>query len=332
MVSMVALQIVMPMLMLVWLASARPSSRVGLALHVIATAAWSLAIALCGVWTLLPWWTPHAFAVSLGAVAAWRMTLLGRLPRLPRESRAWIGATFCLVITAVALWQVAAAIAGREEPGAPIADISSPLPQGSFLVVNGGSDARVNAHLKTLSPDTPRFREWRGQSYGIDLVQIDRFGFRARGLRPRDPSAYVGFGSPVVAPCSGRVVRAVDGVEDNAVPQTNREQMAGNHVIVRCDGFDVVLAHLRRGSVTLETGDYVATGSPVGALGNSGNSDEPHLHVHAQRSTLPASPFSADPIPLRIDGRFLVRGDRVERAADVTRPSQRGDPCAPCDR
>ena len=59
----------------------------------------------------------------------------------------------------------------------------------------------------------------------------------------------------------------------------------------------------------VRTGEEVRTGDPLGAVGNSGASNEPHLHIHAQRPGPANAPFSGDPLPLRIDGRYLARGD-----------------------
>ena len=56
----------------------------------------------------------------------------------------------------------------------------------------------------------------------------------------------------------------------------------------------------------------MAQGEPLGEVGNSGASTEPHLHIHAQRPAPDgAPPISDAPLALRIDGRFLVRGDRL---------------------
>lgn len=41
----------------------------------------------------------------------------------------------------------------------------------------------------------------------------------------------------------------------------------------------------------------------VGAVGNSGNTTEPHLHIHAEKDE--------EGIPIRFDGRFLVRNNLV---------------------
>lgn len=56
---------------------------------------------------------------------------------------------------------------------------------------------------------------------------------------------------------------------------------AGNHVILSCGGLNVELAHLRQGSITRVPGEQVKAGPTIGAVGNSRNSTEPHLHIHA---------------------------------------------------
>ena len=53
-------------------------------------------------------------------------------------------------------------------------------------------------------------------------------------------------------------------------------------------------------------------GDCLGAVGNSGNTGEPHLHVHAQRPGRAGAPLSGDPLPVLFAGRFPVRGDRIE--------------------
>jgi murein DD-endopeptidase MepM/ murein hydrolase activator NlpD len=55
----------------------------------------------------------------------------------------------------------------------------------------------------------------------------------------------------------------------------------------------------------------VVIGTVLGEVGNSGGTDEPHLHIHAQRPGPPGMAMAGDPLPMLIAGRFLVRGDRV---------------------
>jgi murein DD-endopeptidase MepM/ murein hydrolase activator NlpD len=68
---------------------------------------------------------------------------------------------------------------------------------------------------------------------------------------------------------------------------------------------------LSPGSVQVRAEDAVATGDWLGCVGNSGNTGEPHLHVHAQRPGPVGAPLGGDPLPILFDGRFPVRRDRV---------------------
>jgi murein DD-endopeptidase MepM/ murein hydrolase activator NlpD len=79
------------------------------------------------------------------------------------------------------------------------------------------------------------------------------------------------------------VVVAVDGVPDNIPGELNRPSALGNYVMIKSpSGFGVVLAHLRQSSVAKRAGTPVQAGELLGQCGNSGNSTEPHLHMHVQ--------------------------------------------------
>jgi murein DD-endopeptidase MepM/ murein hydrolase activator NlpD len=114
-----------------------------------------------------------------------------------------------------------------------------------------------------------------------------------------------------VAPCGGVVLAVVGGLRDMPVPQYDRANMAGNHVLLDCQGVHVVLAHFRNASVRVLVGDTVNEGDVLGAVGNSGGTNEPHLHIHAQRPGPAGVPFGGAPVPIRLGGRYLIRGDRV---------------------
>jgi hypothetical protein len=59
-------------------------------------------------------------------------------------------------------------------------------------------------------------------------------------------------------------------------------------------------------------GATVALGDWLGLVGNSDNSAELHLHAHAQRPGPAGAPLGGDPLPILFNGRFPVRGDRIE--------------------
>ena len=197
-------------------------------------------------------------------------------------------------------------------------NLAFPLGPGNYLIVNGGSSISTNAHLMAFDASVPRFRFWRGQSFGVDIVQLGALGLRAPGVTPVDPAAYRIYGTRVLAPCVGRVVLAMDGLPDMQVPEVDREHLAGNHVLLRCadpianTSVDVLVGHLRPGSVQVRPGASVAVGDWLGSVGNSGNTGEPHLHVHAQRPGPAGAPFSGDPLPVLFNGRYPVRGDRID--------------------
>jgi hypothetical protein len=306
-VQIVALQLLVPLTLFALLALVRWRSRATCTLTAIVAAAYLLTVALAGVWLLLPWYLPILYAglfflalrraIRLGDAAGW-------------SGRPWrIRAAVPLALLALGTVALAArAVEGRMPPERTV-DLAFPLRRGTYLVVNGGRNTFVSAHQKTRTLE--RFRAWRGQSDGVDLVRIDAFGRRARGWRPADPAAYYIFGDTVHAPCAGQVVTAVNGIPDQRPPITDRAHMAGNHVILACGGVWILLGHLQRGSVLVSGGDGVALGEPVGRVGNTGNSDEPHLHIHAQTPGARDAPFSGTPLPIRLDGRYLARNDRV---------------------
>jgi hypothetical protein len=301
-------QFMVPVSLLAWLAFGRHATKARSIVVAALVSTYVVAIGIAGLWLVLPWWLPFAY----GAVALWTIArrFRGRDDRSQRHRAVW-GVVVTVLIGAVAallLAIVALAVAGRRPPGDPV-DLVFPLGSGTYLVVNGGSQALTNAHLGTLKGE--RFAPYRGQSYGVDLVRINRLGLRVPGLLPADPAAYLIYGDPVLAPCRGRVVLAEDGAADMPPPQADRGHMAGNHVILECGSVWIVLGHLQRGSVAVQAGQVVEPGHVLGLVGNSGNTGEPHLHVHAQRPGSTIAPLSGEPVPIRLGGRYLVRNDRV---------------------
>ncbi len=135
-------------------------------------------------------------------------------------------------------------------------------------------------------------------------------------MLPADPKAYGIYGARVLAPCAGLVLLAVDGLPDMRVPEVDRDHLAGNHVMLRWvdpnTNADVLLGHLRPGSVQVRAGATVAVGDWLGSAGNSGNTGEPHLHIHPQRPGPAGAPLGGDPLPILFGVRLPVRGDRIE--------------------
>jgi murein DD-endopeptidase MepM/ murein hydrolase activator NlpD len=115
-------------------------------------------------------------------------------------------------------------------------------------------------------------------------------------------------------------VHVVDGLPDD---KGDLKQPAGNQVVIQiAEGRYVLLAHMKNGSVAVKEGDEVAIGDRVGALGNSGNSSMPHLHLQVQ-SHPELSDEGLETFPIRFASS---PGDGRVRRGDVLSPSPQGEP------
>lgn len=305
-------QLLLPLALLLWMLIAPPRSRLGWGLQLVASLLVLWAMARVGIWLFPPWWTPHAAAALLVAAALWTWQRGTLRTTWPDGVFSWATVLLFAAAGAAGAFYAVRAIAGAQPPALPIVALAWPLHGGTFMVVNGGNHLSINAHLMTLDPAIPRFREWRGQSHGVDIVQIDAFGLRAKGMQPSEPSDYRIYAANVQAPCTGDVLVAVDGLPDMQPPAADRDHLAGNHVLLRCAEADVLLGHFRPGSLMVAAGTRVRRGDLIAEVGNSGNSGEPHLHIHAQRPGPPGAPLGGEPLPITLGGRSPVRGDRIE--------------------
>ena len=106
-------------------------------------------------------------------------------------------------------------------------------------------------------------------------------------------------------------------------PGTNSDH--ANHLLLDVGGgLFVSMAHLRQGSVTVETGDVVRRGQTLAAVGNNGHSNEPHLHLQVQDS--PATADADRTYPMVFRNVDITRGgvwpwgeDREVRTGDLVR-------------
>lgn len=266
-------------------------------------------IVAAGVWLFPPAWTPYCFLILhfCGSLFSyWNFRKRGQARR--QGWIIWSEPLAGVAGIALAIAGLAPVVDGRTTPSETVS-LSMPLEPGTYIVINGGRTEAVNAHLRTLTGE--RFFPFRGQSYAVDMIGADSLGFHAKGIAPRDPKAYVIYGAGIIAPCAGAIVGATDGLPDMPVPQTDREHMAGNHVLLDCKDYIVVLAHMSPGSVAVKVGQSVKSGDLLGRVGNSGNTAEPHLHIHVQQGAPVNTPLGGEPIWFTINGRFLLRNDTL---------------------
>jgi hypothetical protein len=179
-------------------------------------------------------------------------------------------------------------------------DMDFPLRHGTYYVVQGGQLSWLNHHHLSNS-----------QRFAVDIVALNKWGMRGRGLYPRELKAYYVYGDAVYSPCFG-VVTATEGNLPNVLPATTDDRnIAGNYIVIRLDGTNihVALCHLMKDSISVRTGDRVEAMQKLALVGNSGNTSEPHLHVHAKRGGMAQSALDGEAIAVRFKSRWLIRGD-----------------------
>jgi hypothetical protein len=120
------------------------------------------------------------------------------------------------------------------------------------------------------------------QRFALDLVQVDS-NWTTHPSWAADKESYYAWGEDVLSAGRGRVVAVLGDQRDLDIGEDPPLTIhpAGNHVVVQY-GRDLfaVYAHLQQSSVAVSVGEWVERGQRLGLVGNSGNSTEPHLHVH----------------------------------------------------
>ena len=176
-------------------------------------------------------------------------------------------------------------------------DLAYPLRSGVYYVGGGGSSRWVNGH-----------HAFPPQDYALDIVRLNMFGNRASGIAPQELSRYAVFEDKVYSPCSGIISQSVDAYPDQTPPERDVEHLAGNYIVISCKGVEVILAHLNQGSLLVQENEVVQQGQVLAQVGNSGNSSQPHLHIHAERGGEGSREIlDGAAVPIRFEGRFLVR-------------------------
>ena len=242
--------------------------------------------------------------VALGQLLA-PLTILVLMVHAIRKRRfsrpMWVTLVLALVTLWPGLWGFGVLVLPFPydlEQSAPPATVR--LPSDETIRVAWGGDRLATNYYHASTPD---------QRWAYDLV-VEPAAHGSENLED-----YGCYGTPVVAPVSARVHYSTDGAPDHTPGAVSNDMRnpGGNTVVLALDtGTFLLIAHLKNGSVLVEAGDKVREGDPIGACGNSGNTSEPHIHIHHQRQDPQNRPFNfSEGLPLYFrdhDGAAMPEG------------------------
>jgi hypothetical protein len=177
--------------------------------------------------------------------------------------------------------------------------ISPPLDGPRWL--DGNSCCDMTAHRMAMNPLNGNL--WAAERFAIDYVQLSADDTVFTGDRSKLES-YPFFGADIHAVADGPVVAVLDGLPEQAAGKNPTglplDQYGGNHVVQDIGGGNYAFyAHLKTATVKVKPGDQLTTGEVIANLGNTGNTDAPHLHFHVMST----------PDPLRSNGLPFVFKD-----------------------
>jgi Peptidase family M23 len=186
--------------------------------------------------------------------------------------------------------------------------VGPPLGGGNLLVADGCCSRGVHAHSLVPVDD-----HWvNAQRYAIDWLRLDETMSTTSIGDPTSNESYLIWGADVLAVAPGTIVATRDGIADNTPPldppPLPLDDLAGNRVVQDLGGGRFALyAHMQNGSVRVRVGDHVQRGDVLGLVGNSGGSNEPHLHFQVTDGAGGPSAVAANALPYVFD-KFRLQG------------------------
>ena len=193
----------------------------------------------------------------------------------------------------------------------PAPTIKPPLEGSNWFDGNGCCD-EITPHRGASNPINGQFSF--AERFAIDWVQLTPELTLTTG-DPTELSSYAYYGAPIRAVADGEIVAVSDELQDQ-VPGANPpegsltlDQYGGNYVVQRFEqngqSYYAFYAHLKPGTAkaAVTVGQTVSAGDLLGELGNSGNTDSPHLHFHVMDGP---DPLASDGLPYQFDSMQLA--------------------------
>lgn len=211
--------------------------------------------------------------------------------------------------------------------------LQPPLRGAGWVAADVLDSVPAESHRRTLMAVNGKLRA--AQRYAIDWVRLGPEG-RYFHDDPKDNRNWYAYGAEVLAVADGIVADVMDGLPENvaqSLPDTpvTLENIAGNYLILNLGQQRYALyAHVQPGSIKVKLGDKVKAGQVLALLGNSGNSDAPHLHFHVTdgNSALGAEGIAYGFAAFKLHGSVeqveaVFAGSQAWKPRDGAKPEQR---------
>lgn len=203
----------------------------------------------------------------------------------------------------------------------PAVVIDPPLHGARWIVANGCCDTLTSHRGAVMAVNGVQRTPER---FAIDLLQLRPDGRMYTGDRSRLES-YPYFGVPVYAVADGTVVnlydKAVEQVPGRPATGITPENIGGDMLVIDIGGGNFAFfAHLKPGSLRVRLGDRVTRGQVIALLGNTGNSDAPHLHFHIMDGKSPLDANGKPYVFTHFVGQGVLDDDSAEGMFEAGKP------------
>jgi hypothetical protein len=206
----------------------------------------------------------------------------------------------------------------------PLKAHASPTPEASYGFPAAVSELRAGEYwFGSAATHAPAGDGGQLFAYDMTVVGWDGATGKYNRLLPgKDNSANENFriwGKRIRAAANGTVVAFANDRPTNPKPGVDLsppDPVEGNHFYLQHGDELMLYAHLQKGtlnSALTKKGAVVKTGDFLGLSGNSGNSSEPHLHVHTIQAT---QPWQGPLRPLPFHGIQVVEPAGLQQPPD----------------
>lgn len=259
---------------------------------------------------LTPWIRPLGAAAPDRVLAAGQQAIVTLDVTIPEGSDAPHALTHVLALSPAQAMPPMIEAAMVQDVAPTTVDETAPVvispPVDGMNWLDGNSCCEVTPHRSAINPINGAL--YAPERFAIDFVQLDEEGRIFDGAID-DLGSYAFYGADILAVADGPVVSMGWNLPDErpgAHPSgLELAEYGGNHVVQDIgNGRYAFYAHLQGGNPEgLAVGQQLKRGTVIGQLGNSGNTDMPHLHFHVMDSP---RPLGSNGLPFLLDSFELV--------------------------